>query len=79
MTSPTPTPGNTQPSAGPNAQGNTYAPGTVGQAPTGNPTNPQDRTSQPNPQDLNSTTGRNPQDMRSPTGNPPSIIKPEPR
>jgi hypothetical protein len=74
VTSPSLNPGTTQPPGGPNAQGNTYAPGTVGQGPAANPTNPQDRTTQPNPQDLNSTTGRNPQDLSNPT---PQILKPE--
>jgi hypothetical protein len=72
------TPRGPLPLEGPNAQGNTFAPGTVGQRPAANPANPQDRTTQPNPQDLNSATGRNPQDLGG-LPRTPSIIKPEQR
>jgi hypothetical protein len=73
--SPLAEPGNTPRSAPPRS--NTAQPGTVGQAPNVNPSNPQDRT-RANPQDLSSPTGRNPQDMRTPPP-PPSIMREERR
>jgi hypothetical protein len=50
--------------AGPTAQSNPNQPGTVGQAPGVNPSNPQDLSNRSNPQDMTRPGANNPQNRR---------------